>query len=884
MGAIRWLRQLDAVRLAAGLGALLLWVATAGAGAADYRFLEDEGEAEFNVAAELAAPEAWPRGAEVRLVVNHRDEGEHYLARLSDGQATLVKVKDGRERVLAAGRWPAAPRPVTLTLQRRAGETALLADSRLVVRAHDDELTGGRVGWAVEGAGVTLTDVRLQPVAPPTFEDNFMRETDISGVWEMLRGAWRLSGLQGPNPTPTKAANPFTYQAVAEGPALAATGYWFWDSYDFRVAARASAPGAMGVCACLQNADSFYLFRWTRGDGPPGGASGRQQLLVVKDGTWRPLAERKAAFEVNRWYELGLQTSGGRLVALVDGEVVLRAEDTTFLQGRVGLFADSVPAVSFDDVCVRPWQQFREGFDVAGTGRWAAPRAGSWNVREQKLFAAGEGDLLVAGRRDWRDYVCGATVALAQAQSAGLVCGYQGPADYYLFRLTARPDQTALNELVRVRNNEESVLASAPGPLVRAAQRMKVELCDGRLRGQLEGGPELEAADLSFPRGKVGVYVTGAKPATFDDVEVRFLSPPQDEPPITTQFTQEDTMAEWAQRARAWQTVGDTLWHEGLFFEDVSLRLRLPQLGRQAGSLAILSQETAADGAPTATLTLESDPAQKQVRAQVTQGGTTIAQAALPAPDQPLLRVDRRGGCLLAWLNDHPLVAAQVGGTLRGGRLGVKATGFSPDLSEAAVLSRHQVDYTFSLAPTAWAPEFGEWDVRDRWSCSPGWAWFGGSGHESPLVWSKRAFAGDQVVDFWAALGMDVPAPLGYSHPSDLNVTICGDGEHLCSGYSFVFAGADNTKSVLLKGKTVLAENANAKFVQPGTGNYGFHRHWFHLRVAKLGSRLRCSVDGTEVFNVEDPQPLPGGKIGLWSWNNNLPLIARAKISFAGEE
>jgi hypothetical protein len=122
------------------------------------------------------------------------------------------------------------------------------------------------------------------------------------------------------------------------------------------------------------------------------------------------------------------------------------------------------------------------------------------------------------------------------------------------------------------------------------------------------------------------------------------------------------------------------------------------------------------------------------------------------------------------------------------------------------------------------------------------------------------------------------PQQGGYTHPSDINCTIAGDGENLCSGYSFVFAGDNNTATKILRGNTVVAQTNDVKFVNPNTGNLNFHRHWFHVKAVKLGPSLFMSVDDKWVLSWQDPQPLTGGHVAVWSYNNGI-LIARARAT-----
>jgi hypothetical protein len=174
----------------------------------------------------------------------------------------------------------------------------------------------------------------------------------------------------------------------------------------------------------------------------------------------------------------------------------------------------------------------------------------------------------------------------------------------------------------------------------------------------------------------------------------------------------------------------------------------------------------------------------------------------------------------------------------------------------------------------------GIWDISDRWHCSPQWSWFCGRGVEKPLLWSKRSFDGDVVFEYWGAIMMDLTSAPHYSHPSDLNGILCGDGEHLGSGYDFVFAGDNNTMGrIIRKGETVTQTPA-FRFDNPVGANPRFHNVWFHSRMEKAGGHLRFSVDGGKALEWDDANPLAGGHVGVWSGQGNGILIARARVAF----
>jgi hypothetical protein len=100
-----------------------------------------------------------------------------------------------------------------------------------------------------------------------------------------------------------------------------------------------------------------------------------------------------------------------------------------------------------------------------------------------------------------------------------------------------------------------------------------------------------------------------------------------------------------------------------------------------------------------------------------------------------------------------------------------------------------------------------------------------------------------------------------------------------------VLAGDNNTRSKIIRqGKTV-AETTAVKFENPTSGGdlNAFHRHWFHCRMERSGSKLTYYVDGKKALEFDDPDPLGDGYVGIWTHQRNGILLARTRVAFQGE-
>lgn len=216
-------------------------------------------------------------------------------------------------------------------------------------------------------------------------------------------------------------------------------------------------------------------------------------------------------------------------------------------------------------------------------------------------------------------------------------------------------------------------------------------------------------------------------------------------------------------------------------------------------------------------------------------------------------------------------------------------SGTTPDLKDVQINTGHVYDYTFASAPTDWWVQSGVWEMTNRWNCSPGWSWFGGRSEETAAVWNKRKFSGDISVQFYFAFKMGLTGSKSwYYRPSDVGLTLSGDGKNLGSGYSLVIGADGNKHSILLKGDKVVAESkAKAALLpvladgQPAMND--LHRHWWYVRINKIGSRVECYLENELILSYDDPAPFDAGQVALWTYNNGI-MLSRMQIYYEQEQ
>jgi hypothetical protein len=669
--------------------------------------LLDTQPGEYTLSVRVATPPAWGDQSEVRLAFDVTGESDLAYVRVRGQRAALVRVVAGKPEQIGQ---PRAIQPTgawDLYLQRREKRVRVIALGRVVLDEPWEGPIAGRVGtWASPGVG--LGEPLLQPCEPPYVRDDFTREPDDRGPWNVVAGEWRNTLVSAPKATVTQSANPFGFRTPGLPSAVATTGDWFWDAYRTSISVRPLAADWVGLAAYVQEDGDMLQFRWHEGaaDAPKA-----RQFVLIREGKETVLAAAPGGYEMDQWYRLGLDVRPGKVEALIDRYPVLSADTDAFGQGVVGIAAAAGEAV-FDDLAV----------DRIDAPRWETPQINPVFLTDETM-ALNE---LYMSAGQWR------------RTDQGVLWNW----GYYPGDVHVRTGAASLASPL-------TVLLRGDGSTAENACAVKLQLNGQTLQVSLKRGPDQT--------------VEGSCPAlTGDEVVV--------------------------------SAVGATV--------------RITCAGNEALAFA--------DSAP---------------------------------PTGKLLGL--------------------VGAT-------------AEHVNSTAVFSPNFRDYAFEVAPTDWFSGKGIWQVTTRWPCQPGWTFFGGTHDENPTLWTKHLYAGDTLLEFFANIPMDVPPPPGYSRPSDIDAALCADGVDLGSGYAFIFAGWKNTKSAILRKGQIVAESAGSVFTDPTSSNFNFHRHWFRVRAEKVGSRIAMSVDGREILSYSDPEPLPPGRAGVFSFHNGL-MVGRARLWFEEE-
>ncbi len=882
-----------------------------------------------------------------RILLNARDEANYLAVRFADGQAVLERTLAGTTLELGRGTLPEDVLAHDLVIQWRYDRVAVIASDVAIVQAYEHGLTAGKIGCEGETGEAELLvqpidDVyfaddfgRVQAsMGDWLVQTGTWANVQVPGEAKDAANPFAFEGKSAPQPllaAPTAAASPQAglpmgdldavhlwaqspgedpsapFALTGLSPALAVNGHEFWSDYWFDVATRSEGATALGVVAFASlppegaTTDDLLLARWTSQlDGGPDGD--RIQLLAVHDGQATVLAEAAGGFVPEQWYRLRIEADPRRVAVLVDGRPVLETANTTgFVRGKVGLYGEGSGGARFDDA--------RAG--QLEPGAFVFPRdAAAWRLSPGVELT--DDGWRVTTTEAPGTVVCPRPIGDAEIRaelramgSAGeLLLGYRGEESHWAVSWSS--DAADNLRLVRRQQGEETVLASAtvaPRPKEKAVLTVRAQ--GEYVRVSLDGKPVIEAVDpLRIP----GAALAGSEDDPEGDPRVGLVGlrlPPTGTPQVaslhavsaaptraarvTEQFTRETTtMDEWATVAGAWidpATMGradGVFWNKGDFYGDVRMVATLAG-GAGKASLLLGARDWATDSGYRLEVTAEGTGLQFDLlRAGVSIAQGTTAETPLPQT----IRFERRGALLSAIVGSTLALAATDPEPLSGTKLGIRPDGLQPNYDASYAYADDLEDYTFSDAPTEWTEQVGTWELSSRWTCSPQWSWWSGRSGETAAMWSKPSFVGDQTVELYVAMKMGIvesPARISYPHPHDANITLCGDGVSIDSGYSFIIGGAANARTQIWKGATLLAETTAPEALLPALSNSlpgdmnEFHRHWWQVRAEKQGNRLRLYFDNRLAVEAIDEEPLTGGHVGIWTWQNGI-MVARTRI------
>ncbi len=599
--------------------------------------------------------------------------------------------------------------------------------------------------------------------------------------------------------------------------------------------------------------------------------------------------------------EITLQRRAGLVRVIADDAIVMAVEWDAPLLGQVGiaesgemtlddLLLQPVVDPIFSDDFTREELEMAEWVTAGGEFRNTMVQAEgadpnrSANPFSLEVIAEGEA-FASAGAWFWDSYRVTTSVKPISSDTIGLCAYVLDDQNYLALHWDASDQHKPTRRLVLTHDGERRVLASSPGGFAPGQwYQLELRVSPGHIEARIDRDPALSATTDAFGQGAIGLTASNGA-AVFDDVVVAALDAPDTEiPNINPVFVDDDIMA--AQEVylpRGFWVDGEadgSYWHWGRFYHDATITIPLAQLrDRELGVLIQPAAVAELSGAKVSAAVVGD-----RITLAAEAGAESVGSADEPVDGKAPVIVAIEGDSLTISQAGIGLLSCALPPCDSGWEIGLVNADASA-IDEVTVTSDGARDYTFASGPTDWYQGKGLWDVTSRWHCQPGWTFVGGSADPNPVIWTKHSYQGDVVLEFFGAIRMEeelVGSPFPYIHPGDINAQLCGNGVDLDSGYSFAFAGWDNSKTAILRNGVVVAESSDVIIDNPTTRD-AFHRHWFRIRAEKLGDTVRYWVDGQPVIEYTDPEPLEGGRVGLWTFHNDL-MIARARLWHAEEE
>ncbi len=833
---------------------------------------EQAGAPEYLITADL---ETDARKWQAWLAVGWQSAGECVVIELSQSGTRIHRLGEGGPQTLAGSKQSAAgPKsPATeLRVRRRGTDLIVSAGDRLLARAMvEGNLDGGVGTWA--GSGCTIGEPLVQPLGEITFDEDFFEREQVPSRWETRRGSWEVGVYYDPLQEREDFAPGACWYQSGDGECLTAAGHWFWDSYTIAASVRlASGSGGLACHVTEEGGALAFVI-----------GEGEARIVQLTGDAPKTLARTNVAVPPDQWCRLGLEVFPGCLVASVDGERVLDASVPVALTGQAGLVSLGAAGGQFDDVQVRSLRAVREPLGSALAERWLW-RDGTWEVDGKTVRGRVKGGQAAALRAgEWTDCSISARVKMSRDATAGLVTHHEFGDRAYLFTLTAGASPTW--HLHAVSGGETEKLAEGPAPI--AGGEMRLSWLGGRIECFLNGQRLCRTYDFRAAPGRAGVYLGGGN-ATFSDFTCTAPERAPERAVCDADGTgskipalQEKQMVSkigglWRRTAGRW-TSGNTSAGPAIVGTPTSAGARLryykvtPGDPRVVATLIDMPTDgefglalcAGADGMEGYRLRVDAASAM----AYLDRDGTTVAEVGdLQLADSgETVELLRDGKWVVARLGAWQGLAFRDTEPLESGQAEVHADGGGLTMSRLVLTGDDTRIYAFDRPEPSWRAESGTWTDHTGMACILWNYWMSGDGREEPaLTWNRDPVAADVTVDVQVAEYTEGYEDGAHTHfpYHDAKVIIGGRPGEPNSGYAFVVGADGGARTVLLREGVEVASSSDRRFAVQMGGHCNSPRA-VDLRVTRHGAHLSLDVSGRMALEWDDPDPLPGGHVGL---------------------
>ena len=793
----------------------------------NYQMADDALEARWSWRATLKSAAT----GEARAIFGWKDARNFALLRVTPGQLELWSVTDGIARKLGQSAGGAGQ----VTLQMVGARARVLRGDSIAIAAQI-KLPGAGFGTATQGS-FSWDAGDVQPTEDAVFRDDFMRaqgpdDAEVPSEWR-ASGNWKTSGALGPKSDAALNPNPFVFRASyapkSSGEDVARAGRWFWSDYALTTSVRATDTDASAPLVA-----AIEAFGGPNTNGVRGEIDFHNHVARLMQGD-KVLAQ-SAPFETgaNQWHRVRLEPGPGTARLIIDGIERVAASDVKLAQGEIALRSrvGGANMVDFDDVRVGPVS------DEKGWGEGTLPERFQKDRLMKNWASAGAAWKRGSDGVWWHtgDFFGASTVTLPLPElkegegieiAVGAKMGEVGGATNLI-----KVERTGANVVIGA--NQSAPLKTVP---LAAASGKTLTVAT---RPNSASAPSGWTSQVSLGDSSLGRVVSSGATAGATKIGVVPL---------------QNGVAVAAPTPRKIAFDSATFEREGRAVIGVNITPVTPEIARE-------------NGLPDASGTIVDNV---EPNSPATAAGVQIGDVVIGVDGARVTDVDS--------------MRAAVGAVKPGARVRVEVLRATRDSSgldweNVSASTPALLDYSFTSAPTDWRAARGRWEVAERWTCSPQWSFFSGQNSDAPLLWSRFQTQGDWTLEAYLATPMDLSR--GERSPSDLNISVGGDGKDISSGYSFGFATDNRAHNTIWRGDNVALQKPFE--MPPGAGET--HQDWFYVRLERrqIGAsvRFKWSVNGRELATYTDANPLPdGGHLAFWSLNGGLS-IARVRLWNSG--
>lgn len=820
--------------------------------------------------------------------------------------------------------------PVEITVKIRESEWAFFIDNRRLLTMTSPFPAPIDMYQYPEDIPSEDDDLFFQKTEPFTFTDDFLvpeGEDGVLSAWTKVSGVWELHTavdnsvarhniVEGAAKHPEPSRSPNFYSLRGKGsPGIITAGYDFHDDYSLETALL-TQTGEAGLVFYTPEGGPVHGFTISLAEDVPEALFRLWRSSEMDCRKREVFGAATANVPLGQWIKLKVIIQDNRVRCFMDHTLVFDEQLSLPSGGMYGLFTQAGEPIRFDDVKVSSFRDLdlRNEVGILGntkriTGAFTGGiKRKGWFKRKRKPSLAlslphdhPEGEMIIGAYTHDPHYFKYDVTPLEKAFTAGLISSYTGPsAPYFRLVYAFKDGREAFSLEKHTPGKAPQILDSFSLAVSEEYVRLSLA-CDttepGMIKFYRNGKLVLGTQVEDSLTGASGLWVPEDSKVAFASFEYDF-SPPavfRNKFEKNRYFATDPYMRHWSSPEGEWITLPDkTTW----FKSDLHGRfaIHMPYVENSSVYFSI------PEGEMTGELTARVE--KKHVNLyHSTDGLSPQLLVSIPAEDlKPgswlldpssskvkLYKVEVENHLLRITSGDKTLAKLYLPKPLTGRR--VRVEGFATrDLMHSRMDRYNVQDFLFNESLNNWTLNGGSWEIVNRFQCQPRWSHMNGeSANGLAALWSKYEFKGDFCLEMYAGMRHG-----WYERAGDLNMTILNQRGTASEGYTITTTGWDPDHSQLW---TKLYKNGeelarSAKYLVPRirednvrrgynpllSSGRPIHGAWYYLKLRRVKDVMEFYFDNELVFSVRDPDPIPMGSLGIWTYMNSM-MVARVKCA-----